>query len=329
MIITKTPYRFSLFGGGTDYPEWYFGNPSRVLTSSMRYYCYISLRALPPFFNHKTRVVYSKIEDVKGNENIEHPAVNACLKFLKVSDGLEIHYDGDLPSKSGIGSSSAFTVGFLNALYGYMGKMITPERLAIEALEVERDLLNENVGIQDQISAAYGGFNVIDMGPGHRWKVRPLIIQESYMHYLEESLILGFSGKNRLADEHAFEKVENIKKEKTTHELDEIRAISERAISMIGYQEDLDELGKLMKQSWEIKRRLSKSLSDEKTGEIMETGFKAGALGGKLMGAGGGGFFYFLAPKKLHKKIKDALPQIPVWVPVKFDSTGSQVIFHN
>ena len=327
MIITRTPYRLSLFGGGTDYPAWYSKNPCRLIAAAMAYYCYISIRPLPPFFDHRSRVVYSQIEDVHTNDSIKHPGVAACLKFLGITDGLEIHHDGDLPARSGIGSSSSFTVGMLLALYGLQYKAVAPARLAKEAVFIEQSLLNESVGIQDQIISAYGGLRVIQMGPDNEWSSGPFILPKSYRNEIESHILLGFSGVNRNASEHASQKIANIKSGKTKSELCEIQEITEAAIVRFEHEADIKEIGVLLKKSWDAKIRLSTALGDIAYRDIIDIGMRNGAWGGKLMGAGGGGFFYFLAPPQTHNRIKTALPQIKVWVPFRFDTTGSQVIF--
>ena len=327
MIITRTPYRLSLFGGGTDYPAWFSSKPSRIIAAAMAHYCYISIRFLPPFFDHHSRVVYSRIEDVPANSAIQHPCVAACLNFLGVREGLEIHHDGDLPARSGIGSSSTFTVGLLLGLYALRQTAVTPARLSREAVFVEQTLLNESVGIQDQIISAYGGLRIINMGPEFEWSANPFILPKQYRSELEAHVLLGFTGVSRNSSEHASEKIANIKSRKSELELIEIQQVTEAAIGLFEIHADIEHIGRLLKQSWDAKKRLSTVLADSKFSDIVDIGLGNGAWGGKLMGAGGGGFFYFLAPPKLHEKIKAALPQIRVWVPFRFDSGGSQIIF--
>jgi D-glycero-alpha-D-manno-heptose-7-phosphate kinase len=327
MIITRTPYRLSLFGGGTDYPEWFSSRPCRLVAAAMQHYCYITVRHLPPFFSHHSRIVYSRIEDVADNSHIQHPGVVACLGHLCIDDGLEIHHDGDLPARSGIGSSSAFTVGLLLALYTLHEKAVSPQQLAAEAIHVEQNILQEAVGIQDQVTAAFGGMRVLDMGPDREWISRPLAVSQAYRRHFEDHVLLGFSGISRTADQFAREKVENIRLRKTEVELREIAQMAEDAIDLLQCGKDLDAIGALLHRSWIAKTKLNAALGESHYQQIIDVGLRNGAWGGKLMGAGGGGFFYFLAPPESHNDIRHALHQIKVWVPFRLDRGGSQVIF--
>lgn len=327
MIITRTPYRLSLFGGGTDYPAWFSTNSSRLIAAAMARYCYISIRHLPPFFEHHSRVVYSRIEDVSANTEITHPGVAASLSFLNISEGLEIHHDGDLPARSGIGSSSTFTVGLLLGLYALQQTSVTPARLARDAIFIEQNVLNESVGIQDQIVSAFGGLRIINMGPDAEWTANPFILPRQYRSELESHILLGYSGVSRNASVHASEKIANIKSHKTENELMEIQKITESAIELFQEQADIEKIGYLLKKTWDAKTRLSSALADSTFKDIIDIGLRNGAYGGKLMGAGGGGFFYFIAPPQTHDRIKEALPQIKVWVPFELDFGGAQIIF--
>ena len=219
MIITRTPYRLSFFGGGTDYNPWFEENGGLVLAVGLAHYCYLTVRYLPPFFEHQTRVVYGKEENVMNNHDIRHPSVRGCLEYLKISDGVEIHHDGDLPARSGLGSSSSFTVGLLHGLYALKQQMESPRRLAEEAIYVEQNWLKESVGIQDQIMAAYGGFRIIEMGPDAKWNVKNMLLPAEYLKSLEDNVLIGFSGISRMAEKHAKNKVDNIKLGKTNKEL--------------------------------------------------------------------------------------------------------------
>src|SRR3989339_554956 len=199
MIISKTPFRISFFGGGTDYPVWYKENTGAVLSATIDKYCYISVRYLPPFFEHKHRIVYSRIENVKRINEIQHPVVKALLKLFKFERGVEIHHDGDLPARSGLGSSSAFTVGMLNSLYALQGKIISKNELAKQAIHVERDILRENVGSQDQIAVACGGLNKITFRSDHNFKIDPITLNRERINLLESHLMLIFTGLSRFA----------------------------------------------------------------------------------------------------------------------------------
>ena len=327
MIIVRSPYRLSLFGGGTDYPAWFSARPSCLIAAAMSRYCYISIRYLPPFFPHKSRIAYSRIEEVTSNSEISHPCVAACLSFLGINEGLEIHYDGDLPARSGIGSSSTFTVGLLLGLCALQQTAVTPTRLARDAIFIEQNVLNESVGIQDQIVSAFGGLRIINMGPDAEWTANPFILPRQYRSELESHILLGYSGVSRNASDHASEKIANIRSRQTEAELLEIQQITEAAIELLQDRADVEKIGYLLKKSWDAKTRLSSALADSTFKDIVDIGLRNGAWGRKLMGAGGGGFFYFIAPPQTHDRIKIALPQIKVWVPFELDSGGAQIIF--
>lgn len=330
MIISRTPFRLSFFGGGTDYNAWFEHYGGQVIATTMAYYCYLSVRRLPPFFeDHISRVVYSKIESVRDHKQIKHPSVRGCLEYLDITEGVEIHHDGDLPARSGIGSSSAFTVGLLNALHGLQDESIDPRRLAVQAIQIEQQKLGESVGVQDQIMAAYGGLRIIEMGPGSDWNTKPLLISSEYRDVLESHVLVGFSGISRFAEKHAESKVRNIREGKTLGELQEIAAITQDAIHALIRQDDMSQIGALLDESWSLKRRLADGVSAEWMDDLYKVACRNGAFGGKLMGAGGGGFFFFLAPPEKHQKIRKSLSQIKVWVPFKFDRSGSQVIFYD
>ncbi|MFN0118245.1 MAG: kinase, partial [Elusimicrobiota bacterium] len=261
MIISRTPYRLSFFGGGTDYSAWSDKHGGLIIGSTFARYCYISCRFLPPFFEHKTRVVYSLIESVKNHTEIKHPAVRGCLSFLSFNQGLEIHHDGDLPARSGLGSSSSFTVGLLNALYGLRGEMRTKRHLADNAIFVEQKLLNEHVGIQDQILSSHGGLNIIEIGENSTYRVSPLILPFDYKLGLESHVLLGFTGLTRFASDIAGVQVKSIEKGETR--MGEIHAIAKEALELFRSQADFRKIGDLLHKSWEIKRSLAKNVSND------------------------------------------------------------------
>jgi len=325
MIISKTPYRLSLFGGGTDYPDWYEDNPSRVITAAMAHYCYISLKKLPPYFEHANRIIYSKIESVNDISEIDHPSVRECLKYYGISNGISISHDGDLPARSGIGSSSAFTVGLIHAIARYQRKVSMPYELAMDAINIEQNQIGESVGVQDQISAAYGGIQVIELAK-KQINVLPIQLSQSYIETLESHIMLGFSGIDRLADVHAKQQVENIKTGKSKEYLKTISRISEDAYQMFKQEASMKDLGALLDQQWLYKRKLTNDVTSRYIDNIYDKAVLSGAYGGKLMGAGGGGFFMFLASPEKHDIIKKAIPEINVWVPFKFDFAGSKII---
>ena len=326
MIISKTPYRLSLFGGGTDYPAWFENHPSKVIAAAMANYCWVHVKELPPFFDHTVRVTYSKTEHKSDASQIEHPAIRACLQHMGLQKGISIGHDGDLPARSGIGSSSAFTVGLLHALYAYQGRMISKENLAKEAIHVEQNVIGENVGIQDQIMASYGGIRVIDMGPGNNWTSNSIVLSDSYMKELESHIMLGFSGVSRHSETQSKKKVDNIKNGNTDNYLKQMMQLTDEAHNSIMKCESMDILGELFNKGWHIKRNLADGISEDWIDNIYNKACQYGAYGGKLMGAGGGGFFMFLAPPDAHERIKLAIPEINVWVPFKFDFEGSTII---
>ena len=326
MIITRTPFRISFFGGGTDYPSWFREFDGSVLATTINKYCYINMRYLPPFFEHKHRIVYSYIENVKELEEIKHPAVRAIFKELNVNKGLEVHHDGDLPARSGLGSSSSFSVGLINALYALEGKMISKEDLAKSAIYIEQEIIKENVGSQDQISAAFGGFNKISFNKDNSFDVKSIIFPENRREDLHHHLLLFFTGFSRIASEVAESKIANFKNRET--ELKRMFSMVDEAINIIQDTSiPINEFGTLLHQSWAYKRELSDRVSTPEIDAIYDAALKAGASGGKLLGAGGGGFILFFAKPEFHKKIKTALNHL-VHVPFEFENTGSRVLLY-
>jgi D-glycero-alpha-D-manno-heptose-7-phosphate kinase len=303
MIISRTPYRLSLFGGGTDYVDWYSAHDSKVVAVAISRYCYITVRNLPPFFPHRTRVVYSQIESVVNHSDIDHPSVRACLEFLNCKDGLEIHHDGDLPARSGIGSSSAFTVGLLNALYCLRGVSIGPADLARDAVFVEQELLREPVGVQDQVISAHGGMQILSLTKATGVVARPLELSDDYRKYLEESILFGFTGVERLSTEFTVKIIASIKAGLLDDYLGEITSITNTGIRRLQQECDIRELGRLLVRNWDLKKQLSPKLTTDNADDLISTAIRAGAFGGKLMGAGGSGFFYVLADKSHHESI--------------------------
>ena len=328
MIITKTPYRLSLFGGGTDYPAWYNNHPSKCISAAMNHHCYVHVKPLPPFFDHNIHITYSKIENVNSVDDIDHPAIRACLKFRNITSNITIGHDGDLPARSGIGSSSSFTVGLLNALYHLQKESLTKEQLAQKAITVEQDLIGENVGIQDQIMAAHGGIQLISMS-SDGWKTEDFSMSNEYKKYLESHIMLGFSGVSRLAEVHAKKNVDNIKEGKIDNLLLEMANSTNEAIIMLAKEKEMSIIGELLDTAWSIKRNLADGVTQKWIDNIYYSAIENGAYGGKLMGAGGGGFFMFLVPPSLQEHFKKTMEEIKVWVPFQFDNNGSQVILNN
>ena len=326
MIISKTPFRISFFGGGTDYPVWYKENQGAVLSTTIDKYCYITARYLPPFFPHKYRIIYSKIETVKNIEEILHPAVRETLKFLDINKGIEIHHDGDLPAKTGMGSSSAFTVGLLNSLYALKGMMVSKEKLAKEAIHIERDILQENVGAQDQIATSYGGFDKINFNGNDEFRVEPIIITRDRISQLENHLMLYFTGFSRIASKVAKAQIKNTPQKK--RELILMYQMVDEAINILNKNKNIFEFGNLLNETWKLKRSLTNKISNSMIDTIYEMALKAGAIGGKLLGAGGGGFMLLFVPPERQPKVRKTLRKL-LEVPFHFESDGSQIIYYN
>jgi len=325
MIISKTPFRISFFGGGTDLPNWYLENGGHVLSSAIDKYCYISCRYLPPFFQHKYRIVYSLIENVQHYSEIKHPSVRAILGYLRCNEGLEIHHDGDLPARSGLGSSSSFTVGLLNSIYALRGKYRSSEELGDEAIYIEQNIIKENVGSQDQLAAAHGGFNHIIFKNDGTHIVKPMVVPTKRLEQLQDSLMLFFTGISRVASEIEKKKIQNINK--CRQELRDIHGHVDEAIKILNSgSESLDDFGHLLDETWRIKKNLSNDVSTELVNEIYETATGAGALGGKLLGAGGGGFILLYVPKNRQKIVKEKLSKL-IYVPFHFEQEGSRIVY--
>lgn len=326
MIITRTPFRISFFGGGTDYPTWYKEHGGAVLSTTIDKYCYVSCRKLPPFFDHKHRIVYSKIENVKDIEEINHPAVKAIFRWANIRNGIELHHDGDLPARSGLGSSSSFTVGLIHALSAMDGNLITKEDLAKNALHVEQNLIGESVGSQDQIAASYGGFNLIDFYKNGNFSVSPMVIREDRLEELQSHLMLFFTGFSRIADEIARSKIQNFHSHEG--ELRAIREMVDHGISILGNKNTgIEDFGRLLDFSWQHKRKLSEKVSTDAIDQIYSTAIKSGAIGGKILGAGGGGFMLLFAPPDMHSRIAENLSHL-VRVNFKFEDSGSKVVLY-
>lgn len=326
MIITRTPFRLSFFGGGTDYPIWYREHGGAVLATTIDKYCYISCRFLPPFFDHRHRIVYSKIENVREIREIEHPAVKAVLGWMRWERGLEVHHDGDLPARSGLGSSSSFTVGLINALNALEGRYISKEELASQAIYVEQEVIRESVGSQDQISAAFGGFNRIDFHPDGRFEVDPIVLPRERQDELHRHLMLCFTGLSRFATEVAKSKIDNFGVRKA--ELTRIGEMVNEAIRILrNPATPIEQFGRLLNDAWRFKRSLSDKVSTVEIDRIYETARKCGAIGGKIIGAGGGGFLLLFVPPDAQPAVRTKLAHL-VHVPFKFESDGSRVVLY-
>lgn len=324
MIISRTPYRISFFGGGTDYPAWYRVHGGEVISATINKYCYLSCRCLPPFFEHRYRVVWSRIESCLTIDEIQHPAVRAVLQHLDFERGVEVHHDGDLPARSGMGSSSAFTVGLLHGLHALQGRMVSKEQLAREAIHLEQELLRETVGSQDQVSAAYGGLNHISFAPSGEISVRPLTLSTERVRELNAHLMLFYTGIKRTAANVAASYVNGIEQRK--RQLRIMKDMVQESIAILSSGQDLVGFGELLHEAWQAKRTLSAQVSNPEVDALYEEALGAGAIGGKLTGAGGGGFLLLFAQPERHAEIRERLDQL-LCVPFQFELSGSQIIF--
>ena len=324
MIISRTPFRVSFFGGGTDYPVWYKENKGAVLSTTIDKYCYITCWHLSPFFEYTNRIVWSRIETVKDISEIQHPAVRAALQFMKPKKGVEIHHAGDLPARTGLGSSSSFTVGVLHALYALNRIMPSKMQLAKDAIHIEQNMLKENVGSQDQVSVAFGGFNKIEFVGDEDPCLSPVIMNSDKLRELQDHMMLFFTGFSRTASEIAGEQIKNTPKR--ANELKAMLQMVDEAINILK-SNDLTEFGKLQHESWQLKRSLTDKISTPEIDDIYASARRAGAIGGKLLGAGGGGFFLLFAEPEIQPKIKAKLDRF-LHVPFRFENLGSQIIFY-
>ena len=325
MIITRTPYRVSFFGGGTDYPVWFNNHGGAVLTTAISHYCYISGRILPPFFNHKHRIVWSEIESINEFDEINHPAVREALRWMDIKYGIEIHHHGDLPARSGLGSSSSFAVGLLNMLYTLEDRKTTKKDLAQAAIHLEQTLLKESVGVQDQIATAYGGFNKIEINQDGSYRVLPVKIDRERQEELQSKILMFYTGVSRTASDIAKAQIKAIPKKAT--ELHEMRSQVDAAIEILSSKHNIDDFGRLLNESWCLKRQLTKQISPGYVDELYERAIKAGALGGKLLGAGGGGFMIFYVTQEKKQLVLEALKDL-LLVPFSIENTGTQVLFN-
>lgn len=326
MIISRTPFRVSLFGGGSDYPAWYREHGGSVLGFAIDKYCYISLRPLPPFFDHKYRIVYSKIENVGSVAEIQHPAVRHVLAETGVDFGVEIHHDGDLPARSGLGSSSSFTVGLLNAVYAQRGRMVSKQELAREAIRIEQEVIRESVGSQDQVWAAYGGMNRIDFAGDGSFTVSPVVLGAERQRRLLGSMLLVFSGLSRNAPEIAEKKIANLAR-RERHVRAMVALVDEALGALADERRPLAEIGRLLHESWRLKRELTDGITTPHIDSLYEAAREAGAVGGKLLGAGGGGFLLFFVEPERRARVTERLAGL-VHVGVDVDRAGSRVVVY-
>lgn len=328
MIISRTPVRLSFFGGGTDYREYFERKGGAVLGTTIDKYTYVSVNRLSKFFEYKIRVGYSRAELVNNVEEILHPSVRETLKFKNIGGNLDIHIFADLPAKTGLGSSSSFTVGFLNALYALEGKMASKQQLAEEAIFIEQKLIGENVGCQDQVHASYGGLNVIEFS-STGISVKPVVISKEKYDYLNDSLMVFYTGLTRYASEIVKEQIKNTKtcsKDAYLERMHQMVFDAEKIISGDKPEEMVRNLGGLLHESWQLKKCLSSQITSDLIDDIYNKAMQAGACGGKLAGAGGGGFLFFLTPKAKQEAVRKALEGL-LEVAFRFENDGSKIIY--
>jgi D-glycero-alpha-D-manno-heptose-7-phosphate kinase len=326
MIISRTPYRISFFGGGTDYPSWYQQHGGAVLASTINKYCYLTCRYLPPFFDHKFRIVYSKMENCASIDEIKHPAIREVLRYLDVNRGVEIHHDGDLPARSGMGSSSAFTVGLVHALSALKGKILDRHELARLSIHLEQEVLKEVVGSQDQVLAAHGGLVHVSFHCGGEFTVRPITISRSRVEELNSHLMLIYTGMVRTASDIA--QTYGVDTESRSPQLETMQRYVDEAVSILGSSSCIKLFGGLLHEAWQVKRSLSPKVSSSEIDALYNEARAAGAIGGKITGAGGGGFMLLFVEPKFQDNVRQRLRKL-LRVPFKFESSGSNIIFYD
>lgn len=322
MIVSKTPYRISFIGGGSDYPSWYLKYGGETISTSINKYVYITIRELLPFFNHKSRIVYSKVEEVTNINKINHPSIKGLLKKHKLNN-VEIHYDGDLPARSGMGSSSSFTVGLNNLLNYYKKNIITKEKLMYDSINFEQKILRENVGSQDQTIATYGGFKNIKYHTNGKITVTNIRIKKSKLDAFENNLFLVYTNITRYADKIAAQYINKLPNKKNI--IDKNLKLLKQFKTILKTDNEIDLLGEILHESWMLKKDISNVISNAKINELYNYGLKIGANGGKLLGAGGGGFMLFYVPKKNHRLFKKNIKNNLI-VPFKFENNGTKIM---
>lgn len=323
MIITKTPFRMSFFGGGTDFSGFYKEHGGAVISTTFDKYCYVNVRHLPRFFDYSTELSYSKIERVTSVKDINHPAVREAMKFLDMRE-IRLTYEADLPARSGLGTSSSFAVGMLNAFYGLKGKYVDKKKLADEAIYLERTLCKESGGIQDQIAASFGGFNRINFS-ANGYTVNPIIISPERKRELNKNLMLFFTGFSRFSSD--ISKVQERATKDKTKQLLEMLSLVDKAEKILTSKSELNEFGRLLDYTWKLKRGITSKVSNDSIDSLYEKAMKAGALGGKLLGAGGGGFLLFYVEQDKQNLVKEAMKDL-LYVPFEFENDGTRIIYY-
>lgn len=322
MIITQVPFRMSFFGGGTDFPAFYNEHGGKVISTTIDKYCYVSVRHLPPFFEYKNNIVYSIRENTKTAEEIQHPAIREAMKFLDMYD-LSLTYDADLPARSGLGSSSSFAVALLMSFYALKGKYVDKRRLAKEAIYLERVLCGESGGEQDQIAAAYGGLNTIEFR-NDDFEISPVIISGERKRLLNDRLMMFFTGFSRFSFSIQTEHEKAIPKNECR--LMEILSLASQAEAILT-DGNLDDFGRLLDYTWQLKRGLTAAVSTEDIDQFYAAAKSAGALGGKLLGAGGGGFLLLYVCPENQPSVRKALSQLKE-IPFQFESGGARILYY-
>lgn len=324
MIITRTPFRMSFFGGGTDMKDFFQEYGGAVLSTTFDKYCYVNVRHLPRFFDYSTEVAYSKIERVTALEDIQHPAVRNAMKMLDMHE-IRLTYEADLPARSGLGTSSSFAVGMLNAFHALKGKYVDKKRLADEAIYLERELCQEEGGWQDQIAASFGGFNRINFSKDG-YDVLPVIISKERKSQLNKSLMMFFTGFTRFSSD--VQKANSGMSQEKIHRLQEMKLLVDKAEAILtDKHSDLDDFGRLLDYTWQLKRKTGNAVTNNNIDSIYSAGLKAGALGGKLLGAGGGGFLLFYVPLDKQSSVREAMKDL-LYIPFQFENGGTRVIYY-
>lgn len=323
MLIVKTPFRMSFLGGGTDMEDYYKEYGGAVLATTFDKYCYHVMRYYPPFFKHRGRLTYSKIEDFNSFDEIEHPAVREALRKYSMPD-VQITYDADLPARSGLGTSSAFAVGLLNGIHSLRGEFVDKMNLALEAIHLERVLCNEEGGVQDQLECSFGGLNRMSFR-ADGFDVSPVIMSNKRKREFSDSLLLFFTGFVRFSGKIAHEQIGNIQQK--LKQLHEMVGLVDEGVNILTGSGSLTEFGRLLDYTWSLKRSLASSISNDELDDIYARAKKAGAIGGKLLGAGGGGFMLFMVEPDKQASVIEAMNGL-LHVPFQFERGGTKVIYY-
>jgi len=327
MIITQTPVRISFLGGGTDYPEHFQEHGGATLAASIDKYTTISVTPLTKFFDHRIRVSYSKMELCSSLDEIQHPSVRECMRFIHIDGGVEMSVVNDLPARTGLGSSSSFTVGLLHALHAFKGELVSTEQLAQESVHVEREMIKERVGLQDQYTCALGGLVSLEFHETNKVNIRPVIIHQDRLHALEERLMLFYTGLQRTAHDILEKQMARTQKGEIASQLNHMQSLVKDGEKILSNGRDLREFGELLEESWKCKRQLSDSISNALIDDAYERAKGAGAVGGKLLGAGGGGFLLLYVEPYNQAAVREALADM-LEVKFNFENQGSRLIVY-